>query len=175
VDWAELSFPDQTAGLANGSVDAALSTEPLSTLIAERGLATKWHQVSDYLPGASPAFMSYAPAFMSDQPEAARRFMAAYLRGARDYYGAFTLKDPAVRAQVIPVLTQATNYRDPAQYERYQLPAVNPDGHINVAALDADYRWYVAQGLIGDGVNVAQLVDGQFVDYALRQLGPYAP
>src|SRR4051812_22832234 len=81
VTWVELTFPDQAAGFANGTVDAALSSEPLATLITERGLAVRWHAVADFLPGASTAFMSYAPGFMQDQPEAARRFMAAYLRG----------------------------------------------------------------------------------------------
>jgi hypothetical protein len=80
-----------------------------------------------------------------------------------------------VRAQVIPLLIQATNYKDPALYDRIQLHSVNPDGHINVAALETDYRWYIAQGLIGDVVNLSQLVDGQFVDYALQQVGRYTP
>ena len=175
AELVELGFPDMLPALANGSLDVAVLVEPFVVRAEDQGVGVRWRGSEEVIPGQVAAVIMYGPALLEQRPEVGRRFMTAYLRGARDYYGAFTLKDPAVRAQVIPILTQATNYRDPALYERYQLPAVNPDGHINVAALEEDYRWYVAQGLIGDGVNVAQLVDGQFVDYALRQVGPYAP
>jgi NitT/TauT family transport system substrate-binding protein len=175
ADIIEMGFPDMLPALANRSLDVAVLVEPFVVRAEEQGVGVRWRPSEEVIPGQVAAAIMYGPALLEQRPDVGRRFMAAYLRGARDYYGAFTLKDPAVRAQVIPILTQSTNYKDPAQYERYQLPTVNPDGHLNVAALEADYRWYVAQGLIDDGVNVAQLVDGQFVDAALRQIGPFAP
>ena len=49
----------------------------------------KTRENADYLPGVTPALMSYAPAFLAEQPEAGRRWMIAYLRGARAYWAAF--------------------------------------------------------------------------------------
>ncbi len=173
VDWVELSFPDQTAGLANGTVDAALSTDPLATLVAERGLAVKWHAVSDYLPGASPAFMSYAPAFMSEHPEAARRFMAAYLRGARDYNAAFRRGEN--RDDAVQILIKHTTVKDAALYDRMAFGLIDPNGTINVASVADQIRWYGEQGLLQGTIEVDSLLDTSYLDAALARLGPYQP
>ncbi len=175
ADIHEMGFPDMLPALAGGSLDIAVLVEPFVVRAEDQDLAVRWRSSEDVVPGQVAALIMYGPSLLEQRPEVGRRFMVAYLRALRDYYGAFVARDPAVRAQVIPVLIQATNYKDPALYERIQLHSVNPDGHINVGALEADYRWYIAQGLIGDVVNLSQLVDGRFVDYALQQLGRYAP
>jgi NitT/TauT family transport system substrate-binding protein len=174
ADIVEMGFPDMLPGLASGALDVAVLVEPFVARAEDQGIGVRWHSSEDVVPGQVAASVMYGPSLLEQRPDVGRRFMVAYLKALRDYYGAFVAKDPAVRAQVIPLLIQATNYKDPALYDRIQLHSVNPDGHINVAALETDYRWYVAQGLIGDIVNLGQLVDGQFVDYALQQVGRYA-
>jgi hypothetical protein len=37
-----------------------------------------------------------------------------------------------------------------------------------------DQDWYLRLGIQREPVSVDQLVDSQFTDYALQQLGPYA-
>jgi hypothetical protein len=53
------------------------------------------------------------------------------------------------------------------------LHGVNPDGGINVNTLETDYRWYIQQGLMGDIVDIRNMVDNRFVDHALQQVGRY--
>jgi ABC-type nitrate/sulfonate/bicarbonate transport system substrate-binding protein len=171
ADIVELGFPDMLPALASRSLDVAILVEPFVVRAEDQGVGVRWRSSDEVVPGQVAASIMYGPSLLQQRPDVGRRFMVAYLRALRDYYGAFVVKDPAVRAQVIPVLIEATNYKDPALYERIQLHSVNPDGQINVSALDADYRWYVGQGLMGDIVDVNQLVDNQFVDYAVQQLG----
>lgn len=173
-DLVEMGFPDMLPALTGRSIDAATLVEPFVARAEDQGVGVRWRSSEDVDPGQVAAVIMYGPSLLEQRPDVGRRFLVAYLRGLRDYYGAFVARDPAVRAQVIPILIQATNYKDPALYERIQLTSVNPDGRIDLAALQADYRWYVGQGLIGDVVNLSQLVDNQFVDYAVQQLGRYA-
>jgi NitT/TauT family transport system substrate-binding protein len=173
VDLVELSYPDMAPALANASIDVAYATEPFATLSAERGLAVKWRPTADYLPGVTPALMSYAPAFLAEQPEAGRRWMIAYLRGARAYWAAF--RKGEARAEVVGYLTRHTTVKDPALYERIGMSTIPPDGSVNLASLNDQGAWYAEQGLLQGSVDVASLIDPRFVEAALARLGPYQP
>jgi NitT/TauT family transport system substrate-binding protein len=173
LDLVELGYPDMLPALAGRSLDAAVLVEPFVVRAEEQGIGVRWRSSDELIPGQVAATVMYGPTFLEQRPDVGRRVMVAYIRALRDYYGTFVAKDPAVRAQIIPILIQATNFKDPALYDRVQLPSVNPDGYVNVDALETDYRWYISQGLIGDVVNVRSLVINDFVDYALQQLGPY--
>jgi NitT/TauT family transport system substrate-binding protein len=173
VDLVELSYPDMAPALANASIDVAYATEPFATLSAERGLAVKWRPTADYLPGVTPALMSYAPAFLAEQPEAGRRWMIAYLRGARAYWAAF--RKGEARAEVVGYLTRHTTVKDPALYERIGMSTIPPDGSVNLASLNDQAAWYAVQGLLQGSIDVASLIDTRFVDAAVARLGPYQP
>ncbi|MBX5493329.1 MAG: ABC transporter substrate-binding protein [Chloroflexi bacterium] len=173
LDVVELGYPDMLPALAGRSLDAAVLVEPFVVRAEEQGIGVRWRSSDELVPGQVAATVMYGPTFLEQRPDLGQRAMVAYLKALRDYYGTFIAKDPAVRAQIIPILIQATNFKDPALYDRVQLPSVNPDGYVNVDALEADYRWYISQGLIGDVVNLRSLVINDFVDYALQQLGPY--
>ena len=57
------------------------------------------------------------------------RFLIGYLRGVRDYNDAFARNQG--RAEVVRILTEQTSVRDPALYERMNMPSLDPDGTIN--------------------------------------------
>jgi len=173
VEVVELSYPDAIPALANGNVDAAYLTEPFATLAADRGIAVKWRPTGEYLPGVSPALMSYGPSFLADQPEAGRRWMIAYLRGARDYTAAF--RHGERRAEVVAILTRHTTVKDPALYDRMGMSTIDPNGAVNLASLADQAAWYGEQGFLQGSIDVASLIDTRFVDAALARLGPYQP
>ena len=52
---------------------------------------------------------------------------------------------------------------------------MNPDGYVFRESLAEDQEWYLRLGLQRELVSVDALVDNQFVDYALQQLGRYQP
>ena len=52
---------------------------------------------------------------------------------------------------------------------------LNPDGRIAVEALAGSVEAYRAVGALGEAVDVATIVDHQYVDYARERLGPYQP
>jgi len=161
------------AALGNGNIEAAYMTEPLATLAAERGVAVKWQGTGMHLPGVTPALLSYAPSFIEEQPDVARRWMVAYLRGARDYNTAF--RHGEGKADVVRILTENTTVKDPALYDRIGMSTIDPDGTINVASIADQAAWYAEHGLLPPGVDVTTLMDARFRDAALARLGPYQP
>jgi NitT/TauT family transport system substrate-binding protein len=173
AEIVEMGFGDVIAALGGRSVDVGFLPEPVATLAEDAGTAVRWHVVEDVVPGQVAAAVMFGTTLIDQRPDVARRFMLAYVRGCRDYYEGMIRRDPTMRAAVLRILTENSNFKDPALLERTGLHAVDPDGRVSFAALEADYRWYVAQGLMSDVIDLRQVIDNQFVDYAVQQLGPY--
>ncbi len=173
VDVVEMSFPDMVPAFGNGSIDVASMTEPLVTIAVERGVATRWKNIGEYLPGEVPALMSFSPDFLANQPDVGRRWVTAYLRGARDYNAAF--KRGEGRADVIQILAKHTNVKDPSIYDRMGLSTINPNGTVRLASLQDQQAWWGEQGFLQGSVDIATLVDNRFTEAALEKIGRVEP
>jgi NitT/TauT family transport system substrate-binding protein len=89
------------------------------------------------------------------------------------YNDAFAKKDPAVREEVIDILARETTLKDKALYDKMGLPGLNPNGTVNVADLKRQQDYYLASGLQKNQADIDKLVDGSFVENALKELGSY--
>jgi NitT/TauT family transport system substrate-binding protein len=173
IDLTSMGFPDMIPALANGNVDFAIANEPSATQGVERGVATMVGTTADVYPNHQVAMLMYSEQFAVEHNDLARRFMVAYVRGLRDYNDAF-VKDKG-KAEVVQILGAATGITDPAVYDKIVLPYLNPDGYPFTESLAEDQRYFMRLGLQRDAVDIDQLVDTQFVDYAVQQLGRYQP
>lgn len=77
-----------TAALTTGAIDAADQPEPTATLTTEAGGAAKWREVSDVAPGLQLTVVLFGPSLTAQRADIAERWMAAYLKGVRDYHAA---------------------------------------------------------------------------------------
>ena len=102
----QMAFPDMLPALSNGSVDAAIVVEPFLTLVQQTGVGTRWLYDYEVNPDHQVAAVLYGPAFVREQPEAARRWMVAYLRGVRDFNDGFVRGNSAAREESIQVLDE---------------------------------------------------------------------
>ena len=121
--------------------------------------------------------MIFGGDFAKNHRDVAVRFMRAYVKAARFYYEALAnghLAGPNA-AEVIAILTEATNIKDPAVYRSITPSAINPDGRLNVASMRKDLQFYKEQGMIEGKVEVEDVIDTSFIDEAIKQLGPYRP
>jgi NitT/TauT family transport system substrate-binding protein len=168
VKVVDLRFPDMVTALAKGAVDMALIIEPFATRAVDQGVAMRWKNADEISPNLQLAAVFYGPKFMSDQPEAARRFMVAYVRAARDYNEEF-LKGGNKDA-IIAILTKHTAIKDPAIYRRIVPPSINPNAELNIASIKESLEAWVARGTVAN-VAVEKLVDTQYLRYAWEQLG----
>jgi NitT/TauT family transport system substrate-binding protein len=172
IDLVTMGFGDMVVGLANRGIDAAMSIEPIITSVSAQGIARVLVRNDEVSPNQQNAVLAFAESLMRN-PEVGRRFMVAYLRGARLYNDAFAKQDAAARAEIIDILTRRTNVRDAALYERMAMPGLHPDGAINVESMRRDSAYFLQMGYQATPVDVGEIVDGQFVQYAVQQLGPY--
>jgi NitT/TauT family transport system substrate-binding protein len=174
VDTINMPFPDHVAALGNKGVDASASVEPGPTIAIKNNFAVLVKGDDEIIPYHQIAVLLYSENFLK-KPDAARRFMRAYLRGVRFYNGA--LQDGRMMGpnadEVIAILAEATPIKDPAIYKAITPTGMNPDGKVNLKSLAEDAAFYREQGLITGDIKVEQVVDDSFVEAALKELGPY--
>jgi NitT/TauT family transport system substrate-binding protein len=175
IDTSDMPMPDYVPALMNKAVDAAMATEPHGTLSVRNGSAVSIIGDDELIPGHQIANLLYSENFATKNADAARRFMKAYVRAIRFYNDA--LKGGRMAGpnadEVIGILIQATPIKDPAIFRIITPNGCDPNGFINVPSLKLDFENYRAAGLIKGDVTVEQVVDGSFLEAALRELGPY--
>lgn len=174
VQHEYLAYPQHVTALQNGAVDAAITTEPSASQAVERGYAVRLPMDKIY-PDQAVAALFYSGQFIAKSPDVARRFMVAYLKGARLYNDA--LKDgkfagPAAD-EVIKILVQDSNVKDPALYSKMTPNGMHPDGRLNEASMKKDLQFYKDQGYLEGTVSVEQVLDTSFANAAVKELGPY--
>ncbi len=177
VKYVTMGFPQHVLALQNKAIDASLTTEPSATVAVNSGAAVRFAGNDEFYPYHQVAVVLYGGGFIKDNPEVARKFMRAYVRSVRDYNDA--LKDGKLAGpkadEIIAILTEFTNIKDPNVYRTIVTPGNNPDGKVNEASLKKDFQFYKEQGLIEGNVSVEQVVDNSFAEAAVKELGAYTP
>lgn len=171
-----IGFDDQPAAFQNGSIDAALTTEPSATVAEQQGSAVRIATPPEFYNNQQLAVLLYSETFASDESEAAQCFMNAYLRGAREYDSAFDAGKLSGKQgeQVSQIVTDATGL-DPALYQQITPNYVDPDGSVNMASLQKDYTFFKQQGFLEGSVDLSGIVDDSFAKQATKELGKYDP
>jgi len=177
VEQVFMGFPQMVMALQNKAIDTGFIPEPNSTQAIQNGAAVRYAGGDVIDPNHQLAVVLYGDSFIKKQPEVAKKFMRAYIRAARDYNDA--LKDGRLAGtnadEVIKILIQSTEIKDPALYKIMVPHGCNPDGRVNEASLRHNLEVFKAQGLIQGNVSVEQVVDHSFVDAVVKELGPYVP
>lgn len=173
VNIVTMAHADMGTALANGSIDAGLPIEPFVTQIVEKGIGVIWKRNDEIVPRQQVAVVLYSPRFASYKPGLAKRFMLAYIKAARYYNDAFVKGDPDRKREVVQILIRNTPVKDPALYDRMVMPGIDPNGRVNVDALAAQQNWFLSKGSQKSRVDLRTVVDHQYVDWAIQQLGSY--
>jgi NitT/TauT family transport system substrate-binding protein len=175
VDPVYLGFPQHIAAFTNGGIDVSLTVEPSISSILKADKAVRFLGVDEFYPQFETAVVFYSEKFIKERPEDARKFMRAYLRGARDYNDALDgdrLTAPAA-AEVIPILTEYSFIKNPDVYRAMRSHYVDPNGTLNVASLKDVWQFFKDVKQIDGSVTVDDVVDPSFAKWAAEQLGPY--
>jgi NitT/TauT family transport system substrate-binding protein len=170
VSFATMQLTDMPVAFANKAVDAAWMYEPLLTTVMLRGMAYPLIDAGQIVPDEYPQVLYASAAFIQENPEAVRRFVTAHLRGQRDYYRAF-VQNEADRGEIIQWMIKYTPVKDPAMYEKMRFHAVEPNGYLDPRPIDRFQEFCIEKGILPTRVDVAKLIDPQFVQYAVDRLG----
>jgi NitT/TauT family transport system substrate-binding protein len=173
VNLINLGFPQMNMAFGSNSIDAALQIEPLVSDAVTRNLAVRWKGVDEITPNRQNSFFIVSENFFAKK-DVARAFMVAYLRGVRDYYDGIH-KKKGNRGEIISILTRHTLIKDPAVYDRVVLPAIDPNGELNVPSIQEALNQFVADGDVKSKIDLNAVVDVSYIRYAQDVLGRYQP
>lgn len=173
VEMIALAFPDMIAAYSNKAIDLAVQTEPTLNTSVDQGLAVRW------APGAMSVFyktgdyqastLVFSDAFMKNG-DLARKFMVGYIKGVRDYNDAFVKNKN--KDEIITMLTKYSE-KNRDLYGKMEMPYLDPDGKINVPSMQKDFDYFKLREYYTGSIQLQTLIDAQYIDYAVQQLGAY--
>ncbi len=174
-----IPFSQMTAALANKALDAAVIIEPIATRAEQQGIGVRLLD-GKHSPHVMVTLTSFSEKFVK-RPEVGRRFMVAFMKGARDLVRARRAvangdRAPwnAIRALALPTKSINELLKDDAVGNKVSPAYVDPNLRVDEQELERVLAWYQSAGkLEGRPVAVREFVDHSFVEYALKELGPF--
>jgi NitT/TauT family transport system substrate-binding protein len=165
-------FPDHVVAFQNKAIDAALTGEPFATLAAEKGVAAPLMTVGEYYPNQETSVMMFSDQLLHRKREIGVQFLRAYLRGVRAYLdgrkGSY-LAGPEGEA-LAKLLAQRSSVKDVSLLIRMRANGIDPNGDVNLEALNNDFAFFKARKQIETDVRVSDAVDLSLVHEAAGQM-----
>ena len=171
LSFVNLSWGDMNVALANGAIDATIQVEPLVARAVEKGIAVRVMGDDKVYPNQQSAVIMYSSEFIEKQPDLAKAFMVAYVKGMRDYNDAFEKNKG--KEDVIKILMKHTKVKDRETYDKVATVGLHPDAMLNVATMKDDAKWLFEKGYVKQKPDVDKVADLSFVKHAVEVLGEY--
>lgn len=172
VEFVLMSDFGSMLGAIDGeTIDAALNIEPLITQGVEKGFHVRFGDATDYAPESQIALVLGSPNFMNIEQDASLRFMAAYLKGVRDYNDAFI--KGINKEEIIEIMTKHTALKDAELWEKVHVTGLDPDGKMFVDDIYKQYDAYKENGAIRGEVDLDKAIDTSMTEKAVEIIGEY--
>lgn len=134
IQLTTVAFRDVPAALENGSLDAGILGEPLTTINEDKGIVKVLDE--DFINGFVATYLYMGEPLLTQQPEAARGLIRAYLRAMRDLQGDYMDQEIAT---IIEKYTEV-----PASVSiRSALPQYDPTGRVPVENLETLQTYFL--------------------------------
>src|SRR4051812_43206633 len=173
LDIKPLPFPEMTAAIANGAIDAGVMAEPFVTRAEQQGWAERVLGLGDMYPNFTISTVGFAVPLYENRP-VAKGFARAYLRAVREYRAAVNGQSgDAAREQIYELIARGTGM-DLATVREITLPYMNPNGLPNRDAVLFCYGFFRDQGLIPQPVpdaTMQTLWGTDLVEEVLAEIG----
>jgi len=175
IDIVGIEYPNQMAALQEGSLDGTASIEPFMTNTQDANLAEVAVDWGEVMPNFQVAVVYYGEQFIKNHPTAAKNFMIGYIKGLRDYINAFEYG--IEQEAVINDLASVLKVKDKTLYPRMAVTKFHPDGYVDIQTLKEAQDWFAQAdpNNIPKKVNVDEIIDNSFCDFAVEKLGKFKP
>ncbi len=173
IELKVLPFPQMSVGLANKAVDGAIVIPPWVYQVIDQGIGTVLADPDDYVKAVP---MNIAVAFINtdwakQNPDVARNFFVALVRGIRDYCQAY--HNGPNRQEIIDIAVRTGVERRQELLHKYPWQARDPNGRFNMASLLDIQSFYVKAGLSQTQFPPERLATREYSDFAAQKLGPF--
>lgn len=165
VEVIGLGFREVGAALENGSLDGGILGEPLATLAEDQGLITRLSE--DFIDNFTSTMIYYNKDWAEENPELARGFIKAFIRGARDLNG-----DSWYDEENLAIIEKATGV--PADVVgRANRSYHDPNGNVPLSDMMELQRFFREQGQLNyaEDIDLAQFVNSSYAEQAVEELG----
>lgn len=160
-----LGFREVAPALENGSLDGGILGEPLATLAEDQGLVARLSQ--DFIEGFTPTVIYFNKEWATQNPELAKGFVKAFIRGARDLNGDLWYND-----ENVAIIEKYTGV--PLDVvKRANRSYHDPNGNVPVADLMELQRFFRDQGQLSydEEIDMASFINTSYAEAALAELG----
>jgi NitT/TauT family transport system substrate-binding protein len=173
IEIKYIPFPNMGVALANKAVDAALEVPPFGEVIVSQKLGTRWLDTDDYVKPQPISFIAYLANtdWIGKNPELAKKFFLALVRGGRDYCQAYHHGPNRNEVEEIMWKYRAVNDRQMIHTMAWQ--ARDPNGRFNVASVVDVQDWFAKENMIKEKFPAERLIDTSYAEYAAKQLPPF--
>lgn len=165
VQLSALAFDQVAAALVGGALDAAMLGEPLVTLAEGQGLV---HRLADdFLTNAQGTVIYYNQRWGAANADLSTRWLAAWLRGARDLGNGGYARDE--NAAIIEKYTKT-----PAAVVKAAKPPVHdPNGVLNLQDMAAQQTYFLTSGALTytSPLDLNTFVDTSYAAAAVARIG----
>lgn len=165
-------FGNMMSALSNNQIDAALQIEPLIAQGISNDIHVRFGDATDFAPKAQIAMVLGSPKFLGERREVAKRFMAAYLKGVRDYNDAF-VKETGDKDAIIDIMTKHTATKDPEVWKNIGVTGLNPNGSMFIEDIKNQYDFYNSNGAISAELDFDQVIDTSLAEEVVEKIGEY--
>jgi NitT/TauT family transport system substrate-binding protein len=173
VDLKIFPFPQYVIAFNNKAIDAGLLIPTWTSDLEKKGFAIPL-AYADEIIKPSPetvAVTSINTDWAKKNPEVAKNFFVAYMRGVRDYCQAY--HHGSTRKEMIDLMVRYGINRSPAFFEENPWPAREANGRINGASVMDMQNWFAKNKFTNKVFPAGQVIDNSYVDYASAKLGPF--
>ena len=164
-----LGYPDTVNALKSGAVDAGFLVEPLAYQMIADGQAKRLLAMNEVAPDQEQGLITMSQQFIEKSPDAAARWMAAWLEGVR-YYA-----NPANRADVVKIVADRTKVPAAsidALYGTDQWPYMDPNGDVDTATvMSQDGKWLSDNKIVTNMPQPSEWYDASVVAAAQKIVG----
>jgi NitT/TauT family transport system substrate-binding protein len=157
IDLKDMPWSGILVAFENDAIDAAFLMEPFLTQAVKNNKAVVFLNGYAFTPYSSNPLI-YGTAFTDRDPELGRRFMVAYLQGVRQYNQGKTERN-------LQILSKYTQLERDVLNETCWVDIAG-NGEFPVQPLGEYVDWMYTTGQITRSVEVSELIDMSYVQYA---------
>jgi NitT/TauT family transport system substrate-binding protein len=168
-----MAFGQMSVGLQNGAVDSAVTIAPFTDLLIQKGIGVRWLDPEDTL-NVKPLLIAAGQMntdWTAAHPRETVDYLAAVLRGAREYCEAF--HGGANRAEIVRILAKYSSVHDADLIEKMQWGASDPVGVIPAESLNDFQDFQLKERQIVEKIPLDRVADFAGIAEAGRRLGPF--
>jgi NitT/TauT family transport system substrate-binding protein len=142
------------------TIDGSVVTEPLLSFVLNSGEAVILAESQNVVGSLQYGVIAFGPNILNDNPELGERFLAAYLKGVKQYNEGKTDRN-------LEIISEATG-ETIDNLKSGCWPAIREDGSVDFQAINGYQQWSLDKGEIDNLVSEEQFWDPRFIEKAFE-------